>query len=678
MKDYKINSAEEALAAVKQNPSALRHVPKAFMTPEICLAAVQEAAWTLTYVPTALKTPEICLTAVKEYGSALEYVPESLKTPELCLAAVQNGGWALQYVPEALKTQKLCLAAVQNGGWALEYVPEALKTQKLCLAAVQNVGWVLKYVPESLKTPELCLAAIQISTMAIEYMPEELKTLEFCRIAIQENPWMLQYVPETLKTPEIYRAAVQAHGGMLQYVPDALKTREICRIAVQKNIWALKHVPEEFKTSCQALQNPDSEVLPNMLASGIHREFNGLSKSGSLRIDLPGNAGHMRVRSKRFGYRSYVLHGKTWRKEVTDFSLLHEKRWMYNEHYPISRFFSELPTEIVSGPSPFFSDQLAMAQLCAISPRALQMLRDSPVLFWFLTPYLHQFPGVDGKAIQQLLGEKRYILLSRFFPQAEPWVARFIQQLPKPRDCDAARNRLADMLAHQNMLGVLRHCRKPTWELLALSLKEECPMTDRSKTNTEICKVRDHYVFTRWVLPEVLYGDPKLGPFFARELALSERRQDLLLMMWEISQKKEPNIIKTCSNGLSVNGKISDNIALAVITMPPPEDMEAYYICVTMPFGRYVQIANIGYFTLEKSRSLPGRDKETPSLPTFIGSWDINGNHANYGAGPSPETPDAFVERVLSLVQESPCDASDNQHSDEEFEIPTFIRRQAD
>jgi len=59
MKDYKINSAEEALAAVKQNPSALRHVPKAFMTPEICLAAVQETAWTLTYVPTALKTPEI-------------------------------------------------------------------------------------------------------------------------------------------------------------------------------------------------------------------------------------------------------------------------------------------------------------------------------------------------------------------------------------------------------------------------------------------------------------------------------------------------------------------------------------------------------------------------------------------------------------------------------------------
>ena len=125
----------------------------------------------------------------------------------------------------------------------------------------------------------------------------------------------------------------------------------------------------------------------------------------------------------------------------------------------------------------------------------------------------------------------------------------------------------------------------------------------------------------------------------------------------------------------SVNGKIPDNIALAVITMSPPEEMEAYYMCVAMPFGRDVQIANIGYFTLEKSRGLPGRDKETPSLPMFIGSWDINGNHANYGAGPSPETPDAFVERVLSLVQDSPCDASDNQHSDEEFETPAFIRR---
>ena len=440
----------EALEAIKQNPKVLRHIPKKKITLEMCLIAVQNHGW------------------------MLRYVPEELKTPELCLAAVKETYFALQHVPETLKTAKICLAAVQNFGFALEHLPEVLKTPEICLAAINNHG-SLRDVPEALKTPELCLAAIQGRAWEIVYLPEKLNTLEFWRAAIRENVWALQYVPDELKTSEIYRDAVQGHGGMLQYVPEALKTLELCRIAVVGNIWALKHVPEDFKANSglQVLLDIDAEIPPMPCADAILLPYNGLTPNDSLRLELPENAGHIRVRPKSGGYRSYVRRGKTWHKEITDFSLLHDEYWMYNNSHCIVRFTAEFPAEIASGPSPFFSDQLAMAQLCATSERATQMLRDSPVLFWFLTPYLHQFPGLDARALQQIFSEKRHVLLSRYFPQIEPWVIRFIQRLPKPQNCNTARLLLMRMLANQHALRALRHCKNPTWELLALACKRQ-------------------------------------------------------------------------------------------------------------------------------------------------------------------------------------------------------------
>ena len=79
-----------------------------------------------------MKTLEQYLLAVQKSGLALKSVPEALKTPDICIAAVQENGDALQFVPEAFKTPELCLAAVQLKtqdifGLALKHVPTELK-----------------------------------------------------------------------------------------------------------------------------------------------------------------------------------------------------------------------------------------------------------------------------------------------------------------------------------------------------------------------------------------------------------------------------------------------------------------------------------------------------------------------------------------------------------------------
>ena len=161
MAKQKITTAEEALAAVKQDADALEYVPEKLKTAELCLIAVKQDGYALEFVPEKFKTPELCLEAVRQSGYALKYVPDNLKTAEMCNKALKKGvGAAFRYLPENLKTAELCLEAVKQDGYVLEYVPENLKTTELCLEAVKQKCRALKYVPENLKTAELCHEAV--------------------------------------------------------------------------------------------------------------------------------------------------------------------------------------------------------------------------------------------------------------------------------------------------------------------------------------------------------------------------------------------------------------------------------------------------------------------------------------------------------------------------------------
>ena len=53
----------------------------------------------------------MCAVAVASSGYALRWVPDALKSPELCLAAVRDCPAVLRFVPEALQTEELLCVA---------------------------------------------------------------------------------------------------------------------------------------------------------------------------------------------------------------------------------------------------------------------------------------------------------------------------------------------------------------------------------------------------------------------------------------------------------------------------------------------------------------------------------------------------------------------------------------
>lgn len=164
-----------------------------------------------------------------------------------------------------------------------------------------------------------------------------------------------------------------------------------------------------------------------------------------------------------------------------------------------------------------------------------------------------------------------------------------------------------------------------------------------------------HYLFAHNQLPRALYADPQLG----LSLALSEDRKNMLLRLWEHWREQFPEFERNNAPvGLaSEGGTITDDLAVAVITMPQPQSApEAYYICVIVRFtvgddGEAAPL-DIGYYTLEKSIRLfapDGNEQAGQSVPTVIGSWDKDHTHGNHGEGPAPGSLDDFLVAVLKL-----------------------------
>ena len=190
---------------------------------------------------------EVVRNLVEKDGDALKDVPDALITPELCKIAVSNNGRALYWTPEEFKTPDICKLAVSNNGQALCNVPDALITPELCKIAVNNNGRALKDVPDKFKTLELCKLAVSTNGVALIYVPRESRTHELCKLAVSTYGYSLEVVPDKFKTLEICKLAVSNDGEALYFVPYNLKTLEICKLAVSNDERSIHWVPDEIK-----------------------------------------------------------------------------------------------------------------------------------------------------------------------------------------------------------------------------------------------------------------------------------------------------------------------------------------------------------------------------------------------------------------------------------------------
>lgn len=88
------------LAAIKNQPFAIRHVPKNLINDELIDTAIDLNGYSIMYVDNDKKTDDRCIRAYNNCATALRFMPKYLVTYDLCIEAVKREMYCLQYVPD--------------------------------------------------------------------------------------------------------------------------------------------------------------------------------------------------------------------------------------------------------------------------------------------------------------------------------------------------------------------------------------------------------------------------------------------------------------------------------------------------------------------------------------------------------------------------------------------------
>lgn len=262
-------------AALSNDGTALRHLPKQYVTPEYCHMAVSENGAALEFVPDTFLTPSLVRLALsREKEDApepvLKYVPERLMDKDFFLQAVRQNGAALAYVPEASRSEDLCLTALMTASPDLveANVPDSLKGTVLPVVAkvrsyTENVmtGARISVVPEEYRTRAMYEESVRRDPSEYPGVPDHFRTRAL-RDIVLDQPEGLQYIPFGERTPEACRTAVSECPKNIRYVPDKFVSDELCVLAIEKEPMVLESLPLARRTPLLCLKavslNPEA------------------------------------------------------------------------------------------------------------------------------------------------------------------------------------------------------------------------------------------------------------------------------------------------------------------------------------------------------------------------------------------------------------------------------------
>ncbi len=230
--------------AVQQDPSAIGHVPAAWLDDALLDEALAAAPKVLGDIPPAWHTPER-LQAVVSLGlaQAREIPPHCMTRDALLLARERYAG-----DPDWDGHDERCsqVPSITPNRWdhnSLYGLWGCLLTPALALHAVQS-GAPLRDVPHWLRTDALEHTALQADIYNISYIGADKITPALAQRAVQHDYGrLITHVPLALLTPALCLASARANGLTLQDIPEPLRGTEVCVAALEDRHDVFHHVP---------------------------------------------------------------------------------------------------------------------------------------------------------------------------------------------------------------------------------------------------------------------------------------------------------------------------------------------------------------------------------------------------------------------------------------------------
>ncbi|MDL2267506.1 PcfJ domain-containing protein [Desulfovibrio sp. OttesenSCG-928-G15] len=138
------------------------------------------------------------------------------------------------------------------------------------------------------------------------------------------------------------------------------------------------------------------------------------------------------------------------------------------ENHPIARYAYTVPAPVRAPLAECNQGQLAVLQVCAASQRGIQLLHSSPLLLWYVSPYLLLHAQGEPERIHQLLGLKQNDLLNMACGRRDKSLLKLLDRIPLPVGVSAPHTLLTSLLTSEPAGALLRHKKALGWDYLDL------------------------------------------------------------------------------------------------------------------------------------------------------------------------------------------------------------------
>ncbi|NHZ34983.1 WG repeat-containing protein [Massilia rubra] len=315
-----------ALSTPDANANAVRCIPAALMTTEMCLLAVRTEATTLRSMAPELRTAEICAAALEKDRYILADVPDAVREPAITRlidkdlrsstairdqrtfskwhklrawiklfqkdyqGAIADATLALQAIPDSADAHYILAHAFRETG---EH-DAAARAAFLALSIDSDyreefnhnasTGWLRPLAKRAVTNVDdaALLARVATNPGALAGIPRWRVTREMVDLALGADAATVAFVPKRLMTPELYALALARNVKQFRQIPAAFKNEAFCLAAVHHASFGLYYVPEAQRTlalciaaardSSMALDYVPAALLDEVLrAPGVRR-----------------------------------------------------------------------------------------------------------------------------------------------------------------------------------------------------------------------------------------------------------------------------------------------------------------------------------------------------------------------------------------------------------------------
>ena len=267
-----------------QDARALRFVPVALRTREMCEAAANRNPSVWLHVPVDYVTEDMLVKAVSGNAWRLKDIPEDMYSENVGLAAIRKDSRVFSFIPKAHRTESMWTELMHLAPHRFGEVPKHLCTRELSLVALSGAGKNLAMIPEDDRTWNMCRAALRQDVMAIESVPARYTSMVFADgvldNALKQDGTIFLRLPEGFRTEKFALVALPTCGMALEYVRDLHRTEQMCLDAVKEDGMAIEHVPLRYRTEAMFMaavsQNglavrliKDSDVTPQVAMAAV-------------------------------------------------------------------------------------------------------------------------------------------------------------------------------------------------------------------------------------------------------------------------------------------------------------------------------------------------------------------------------------------------------------------------